>query len=69
MAESVQEAEELILWYRSEIVNATWAVAENFRFLNSFDFAAEQIKSLGRIVGFQGRNQGFIEKDWKFNRK
>lgn len=67
VAESVQEAEELILWYRSEIVNATWAVAENFRFLNSFDFAAEQIKSLGRIVGFQGRNQGFIEKDWKFN--
>lgn len=37
--------------------------------MKSYDFAAEQIKSLGRIVGFQGRQQGFIEKDWKFNRK
>jgi predicted dehydrogenase len=68
VAENVAEAEELIRWYRTEIKGATWAVAENFRFLDSYAYAADQIKTLGRIIGFQGRQQGFVEVDWKFNR-
>ncbi|KAL4914332.1 hypothetical protein BDW62DRAFT_220223 [Aspergillus aurantiobrunneus] len=64
---NVQEAEDLIKWYRSEIKDATWAVAENFRFLNSFIDAAEQLKSLGRIIGFQGREHMFIEPDFPFH--
>ncbi|KAJ0421459.1 hypothetical protein BJY00DRAFT_323252 [Aspergillus carlsbadensis] len=67
IAENVAEAQELIKWYRTEIKGATWAVAENFRFLDSYAYAAAQIKSLGRVIGFQGRQQGFVEKDWKFN--
>ncbi|CEL11518.1 hypothetical protein ASPCAL14620 [Aspergillus calidoustus] len=67
VAENVAEAEELIRWYRTEIKGATWAVAENFRFLDSYAYAADQIKTLGRIIGFQGRQQGFVEVDWKFN--
>jgi predicted dehydrogenase len=58
----------LIKWYRTEIKGATWSVGENFRFLDSYAYAAEQLKFLGRIIGFQGRQQGFVEKDWKFNR-
>ncbi|KAL2847810.1 hypothetical protein BJY01DRAFT_212443 [Aspergillus pseudoustus] len=67
VAENVQTAEELIKWYRTEIKGATWAVAENFRFLNSYAYAAEQIKSLGKIIGFHGRQHGFVELNWKFN--
>ncbi|KAL3447649.1 hypothetical protein BJX65DRAFT_307714 [Aspergillus insuetus] len=67
IAENIAEAQELIKWYRTEIKGATWAVAENFRFLDSYAYASEQIKTLGKIIGFQGRQQGFVEKDWKFN--
>jgi predicted dehydrogenase len=69
VAENVKEAEELIKWYRSEIKGPTWTIAENWRFLASYRFAAEQIKTLGKITGFQGRQQGFITLNWKFNCK
>lgn len=68
VAENVKEAEELINWYRSEVKGPTWTIAENWRFLASYQFAAEQIKTLGKITGFQGRQHGFIPLNWKFNR-
>jgi hypothetical protein len=69
VAESVKEAEDLIKWYRSEIKGPTWTVAENWRFLKSYDFAAEQIKTLGKITGFHGRQQDLVPLNWKFNRE
>jgi predicted dehydrogenase len=68
VAENVKEAEKLIQWYRSEVKGPTWVVAENWRFLASYHFAAEQIKTLGRITGFQGRQHGLMPLNWKFNR-
>lgn len=68
MAENVKDAIDLIKWYRTEIKGPTWVVGENWRFLKSYEFAAEQLKSLGKIVGFQGRQQDSIELNWKFNR-
>ncbi|KAJ5872538.1 uncharacterized protein N7529_004891 [Penicillium soppii] len=67
VAENVEAAKELIQWYRTEIKGPTWTIAENWRFLKSYEFAVEKIKSLGKIIGFQGRQHGMISQNWKFN--
>lgn len=36
-------------------------MAENFRFLNSLDRGAEEIKKLGRVLGFQIRKLGYVD--------
>lgn len=69
MAENVKDAVELIKWYRSEIKGQTWTIGENWRFLNSYTYAAKELKSLGKIIGFQGRQQASIQLNWKFNRE
>lgn len=63
VAENVKDAKALIQWYRSEIdpKKVTWSVAENFRYLNSFDHAAEAIKSKGRQLNFRCRVQFLVE--------
>ena len=55
MAENLKDAQELIEWYRSNIdtEKVTWSVAENFRYLNSFDYARDQVQNLGRVLGFR----------------
>jgi predicted dehydrogenase len=55
IAGTVSRAEQLIKYYKSNAVkgNATWAVAENFRFLESFEFGRQEVEKLGRILGFQ----------------
>jgi predicted dehydrogenase len=62
VAENVKDAVELIKWYRSEIVGkgVTWAVAENQRYLNSFNRAAEAIQTLGRQLTFRTRMQVLV---------
>ncbi|EMR67736.1 putative oxidoreductase nad-binding rossmann fold protein [Eutypa lata UCREL1] len=67
VAENVKDAVELIKWYRSEIKGQTWTIGENWRFLNSYTYAAKELKSLGKIIGFQGRQQASIQLNWKFN--
>lgn len=69
VAESVAEAKELIKWYREEIEpkkTATWSVAENFRYLDTFRYAREKVQGLGRIVGFRVKVYGNIQEDGKF---
>ena len=63
VAENVKDAEELIKWYHSEIDSskATWAVAENFRYLNSFDYAQELTQKLGKLLTFRVRMQTLVE--------
>ncbi|KAK2770712.1 oxidoreductase [Colletotrichum kahawae] len=67
VAENIKDAEDLIRWYRTDFKGPTWAIAGNWRYLKSYHFGAEQIKSLGRITGFQGRQHGMVPQDWKFN--
>ncbi|KAJ5414321.1 hypothetical protein N7509_000948 [Penicillium cosmopolitanum] len=67
VAENLEEAKNLIQWYRTEIKGPTWTVAENWRFLKSYQYAAGQIKSLGKITGFQGRQHDIVPENWKFN--
>lgn len=69
MAESVAEAKELIKWYREVIEpkkTATWSVAENFRYLDTFRHAREKVQGLGKIVGFRVKVYGNIQEDGKF---
>jgi len=44
----------------------TWAIAENFRFLASFLFAAEQIKSMGKVLSFRTRMHKMVNEGEKF---
>lgn len=67
MAENVKKAEELIRWYRSTIgTQATWSVAENFRYLNSFGYAREKVQELGRALGFRVRIYANIKEGAKY---
>lgn len=62
------DAKALIKWYRSEIdtKKINWSVAENFRFLNTLHYAAEQIRKLGRILTFEVRRLGYVEPGGKY---
>ncbi|KAJ5174406.1 uncharacterized protein N7482_000283 [Penicillium canariense] len=69
VAENVTEAMDLIKWYNEHIEpdrKATWSVAENFRYLDSFRYAREKVQHLGKIVGFRVRVYGNIQQDGKF---
>jgi predicted dehydrogenase len=63
IAENVKDAKELLKWYRSEIdtKKVTWGVAENFRYLASYDRAAEAVRKMGRVLGFRVRMQAMVE--------
>ncbi|EXJ94536.1 hypothetical protein A1O1_02932 [Capronia coronata CBS 617.96] len=63
VAENVKDAVELIKWYRTEIApkNVTWAVAENVRYMNSFEHAAEAAETKGRRLTFRCRMQTLVE--------
>lgn len=51
IAKDMQTAKELLNFYKNGITS-TWGVAENFRFYESFLYAQNEIKSLGKILGF-----------------
>lgn len=59
-------AEELLAWYRNTIKGPTLCIAENFRFLESFGYAASQIASLGRVLGFRVRVQNLVQPGGKY---
>jgi predicted dehydrogenase len=65
----VADAASLIKWYHENSSagnKATWGVAENFRYLNSFQYARQQIEQLGKIIGFRVRIYANIKEGWKF---
>ena len=55
IAENLEDAEELTRWYHEnhDDKRVTWSVAENFRYLNSFEYAREQVHRAGRLRGFR----------------
>jgi len=58
----------LIKYYKSEKVKnkATWGVAENYRFLDSYIYASQEILKLGRILGFHVTVSANIQADNKY---
>ena len=55
VAENLIEARDLIERYHNDIdtTKVTWSVAENFRYLNSFDYAQSELQKLGRVLSFR----------------
>lgn len=68
VARNIEDAKALIQWYRREINGPSWTVAENWRFLESYKYAAKQMVGLGKIIGFQGRQHDMVPENGKFNR-
>ena len=55
VAGDIKRAEHLIKYYKSDKVKggATWAVAENYRFLDSFEYGRQEVQRLGPRLGFR----------------
>ncbi|KAF2004346.1 NAD(P)-binding protein [Amniculicola lignicola CBS 123094] len=71
IAKDVATASELISWYTERILSSPpnpspnpsppiFAIAENFRYLDSFVYASQQIALLGRILGFRTRVNNLV---------
>jgi predicted dehydrogenase len=70
IAKDVATAAELFEWYQQHVgqQSATWSVAENFRFLESLQYAAQQVSSIGRLLGFQMKVYRWTSVDGKYYR-
>lgn len=68
VAKDLATAQELISWYHSNIDTAkvTWGVAENFRYLDRFQFGAQQVQQMGRILGFRLKMHAFVKPGSKY---
>lgn len=75
IAPTVEEAMKLLQYYKKISPGKggpTWSVAENFRFMPSYTYAAEQIKTLGKMQTFSFRifflvtpNNKWIATEWR----
>lgn len=68
IAGDVKRAEKLIQYYKSDKVKngATWGVAENFRFLDSFIYARQEVEKLGKVLGFRTKQAGNVKQGGKY---
>ncbi|KAL6703538.1 hypothetical protein ACN47E_009563 [Coniothyrium glycines] len=67
IAKDVATAEELIAWTSNPSnTSATYTVAENFRFLDSFLYAAQVLGSLGRVLTFRARFAALVQPGSKW---
>ena len=69
VAENLQDAVDMIKWYRAEIKGPSWCIAENWRFLASYEYGRKQIASLGRILAFYGRQHSLVKQSGKWYSK
>ena len=63
IAENLRDARELTRWYHEnhDDKRVTWSVAENFRYLNSFEYAREQVHLAGRLLGFRVKVYSMVQ--------
>jgi len=74
IAKDIKAAEHLIEFYNTHIdkTKVFWGVAENFRYLDSFLYGAQEVERLGRVLGFRVKMFGnvkpgdkYFETDWR----
>ncbi|KAI9733438.1 MAG: hypothetical protein M1834_003522 [Cirrosporium novae-zelandiae] len=81
IAPSLSETRDLMTWYDSArwrfagARSSTWSVAENFRFIPQFVRGAEEVRKLGRVLGFrvqvtqvvdlEGGSNKYAETEWR----
>ncbi|KAL2357645.1 hypothetical protein BJ546DRAFT_1024045 [Cryomyces antarcticus] len=68
IAKDVATASELLKWYHDEIdtKKVSWSVAENFRYMDSFLYGTQQVKQMGRVLGFRTRKQTYVQPGSKY---
>ncbi|KAI0965069.1 hypothetical protein F4678DRAFT_344402 [Xylaria arbuscula] len=68
IAKDVDTAIKLIEYYKkvSKETKATLAIAENFRFMKGWLYAAEELKKLGRLTGFVVRLNSMMQADNRY---
>ncbi len=68
IAKDVETATALLQWYRSSVDTnkVTWSVAENWRFLDSHLYAAEEVKKLDRVLGFRVKVNSMVRPGSKY---
>ncbi|CAG5182842.1 uncharacterized protein ALTATR162_LOCUS10362 [Alternaria atra] len=67
IAKDLATAQELLSWTQdSSNTSATYTVAENFRFIDSYVWGSEQIASLGRILTFRVRVAAMVQAGSKY---
>jgi predicted dehydrogenase len=57
-----------VTYYKSDKVKGgvTWGVAENFRFLESFEYARQEVQKLGRVLNFRIKVFGNVKPGGKY---
>ncbi|KAH8888055.1 NAD(P)-binding protein [Thozetella sp. PMI_491] len=64
IAKDVATAQFLLEWYSSQHTNVIWGVAENFRFIESVQYAASHLKSIGgKVTTFRLNMNALIQED------
>ncbi|EDU47289.1 oxidoreductase family [Pyrenophora tritici-repentis] len=68
IAKDVATARALLDWISTNVPSGgpTLSIAENFRFLDYFLYAAAEIKSLGRLLGFRMRVHSLVKPSSKY---
>ncbi|KAI1361646.1 NAD(P)-binding protein [Xylaria arbuscula] len=68
IAKDLDTALKLVEYYKkvSKETQATLAIAENFRFMKGWSYAAEEVKKLGRVTGFVVRLNMMMQTDNKY---
>ncbi len=67
VAKDMATAKSLLGWYGAVENAPIWAVAENFRLLESLEYAASNIKEIGgTVTGFHLRMNGYVQPDNKY---
>ncbi|KAI1423680.1 hypothetical protein F5Y12DRAFT_716073 [Xylaria sp. FL1777] len=68
IAKDLDTAIKLIEYYKKVSIEtkATLAIAENFRFIESWNYAAEEIKKLGRLTGFVVRLNSMMQMENRY---
>ncbi|CAN9257700.1 unnamed protein product [Alternaria alternata] len=67
IAKDLATAQDLLAWTQnSSNTSATYTVAENFRFIDSYVWGSEQVASLGRILTFRVRVAAMVQAGSKY---
>ena len=63
ITENTREAKELLEWYKSKMdpKKSSWAVAENNRFLPSYNEATKAREQMGKLLQFRLRRSALVE--------
>lgn len=66
VAKDIATATELISWAKSNAPDVIFSIAENFRFIGTYNYGSEVISSLGRVLQFRTRVSSLVQPGGKY---